>query len=840
VSRTTLKRFQEDVVDNVASLLGACLRDLESLRGSEGYANSRRAVLSDRGSVLIEAPTGIGKTLMAAHAVGRLCEDYSMLWLWFAPFQSVVVQTQGALLDEVETLRPRDPHRDRAIEELRSGDVFLSTWASVAVSDTEMRRIRRASELAPSLDELIRAARARGWLVGAVVDEAHHSFRGATRAYEFFRDVVDPDATILVTATPRDEDIELFKASVHLGNLRRVRVPRSEGVEAGLLKSGIKTAVFKAPSNVDELLDFKRTALSQAVAVHRRLKQILNQAGASMTPLLLVQVGEDPSPKTKAEDEARKWLEELGFSKSAIMVHTAKEPDPSLNSVQGDEEVEVLIFKMAVAMGFDAPRAFGLVSFRTSRDPDFGLQIVGRLMRVDRRLQGRRDLPPELSNGYVFLSDREAQTGILSAGDRINGIKGELASLETHVSVAIVGDGGASLVEVEGSQPGLFSPPAPNGGESGGRETGIRECGKALYEKTSLWDGLGITPPGGAMPTPPGARERGPAMRYDRPGEGPSNDKRRYVRKVGAAYPKSFTRAEIDVLDRDVLGEVVDRFRWDDQVFTLAMTDSQRILMEEREIFSGIVDAPTEIKAKLMKEEIAKRAQYSLVDADRDGFLDRRRLYEALIDRLRSEADRKGLSGFETRDQLEVALARILALRPSLLADAVEESFAKHTVTRESASLPDSIESEESLAGARLNLYGVYPPDLNSWERPFAELLDGDTSGLVHWWHRNPVRKPWSITLPVPGHGFFYPDLAVGVEGRDSPGGVVLVEIKHQINDPEGNAAAKARARHPEYGSVLMLYYDEPGDRWMTVIYDRGANKNVLDRIFRLEYLRVH
>jgi hypothetical protein len=51
-------------------------------------------------------------------------------------------------------------------------------------------------------------------------------------------------------------------------------------------------------------------------------------------------------------------------------------------------------------------------------------------MRVDRRLQGRRpgvDLPLELSNGYVFLSDREAQTGILSAGDRINGIKSEFA-----------------------------------------------------------------------------------------------------------------------------------------------------------------------------------------------------------------------------------------------------------------------------------------------------------------------------------------------------------------------------------------------------------------------------
>jgi hypothetical protein len=116
--------------------------------------------------------------------------------------------------------------------------------------------------------------------------------------------------------------------------------------------------------------------------------------------------------------------------------------------------------------------------------------------------------------------------------------------------------------------------------------------------------------------------------------------------------------------------------------------------------------------------------------------------------------------------------------------------------------------------------------------------LDNATSGIAHWWHRNPVRKPWSVTLPVPGHGFFYPDVAVGVDGRDTPGGVALVEIKHQINDPEGNAAAKAQARHPDYGSVLMLYYDEAGDRWMTVSFDGAAYKNVLDRLFRLEYLR--
>lgn len=852
--RTQLKRFQEEAVENAASLLGATLDRLATLRGAQAEG-LRGALLRDAGAVLIEAPTGIGKTLMAAQTVGRLSEGRPMLWLWFAPFGSVVAQTRSVLADEVESLRARDPVADRSIEELRPGDVFVSTWAAVAVSDSEMRKIRRSSELAPSLDELLRAARLRGWSVGAVVDEAHHSFRGATRAYEFFRDVVDPDATILVTATPRDADMEAFRESVHLGDLRRIRVSRAEGVEAGLLKKGIKTAVFKAPATVEELLDFKRTALSQAVAVHRRIKALLAESGFEMTPLLMVQAESD-----EGIENARAWIKELGFARSSVMVHTAKEPDPGLNAVQGEEEVEVLIFKMAVALGFDAPRAFTLVSFRVSRDEDFGIQIVGRLMRVDRRLQGRSDLPEALDQGYVFLSDRESQTGILSAGDRINSIRSELASLSTHVDVAFAPDGSAGLVGIEGGQRGLFpaAQTATRDGEEGASpatpgvgpgHTGRREV---AYAELSLWNSWGLGDELRYRGAGAGAAGSGARAGSDGTGPAPRNDDTTYDDrgpgnrlKKGPGYPLRFTRAEIDVLDRDVLGEVVDRFRWDDSVFTLAMTESQTILMEERDIFSGLVDASTEIRARLLREELSRRAQYSLISADRDGFLDRGRLFDGLRERLSKEAERRGLGGFDSPAALETALIRVLALRPSLLSGAVDETFARHTVTREAALLPECLdpagangEQGQSPRSSRLNLYGIMPPDLNNWERPFADLLDDDLGGLVRWWHRNPVRKAWSVALPVPGHGLFYPDLVVGVEGRSTRDGIVLVEIKHQINDPEGNAAAKARSRHPDYGPILMLYLDEAKGAWMTVAWDATAGRNVLDRVFRMELLR--
>jgi hypothetical protein len=79
----------------------------------------------------------------------------------------------------------------------------------------------------------------------------------------------------------------------------------------------------------------------------------------------------------------------------------------------------------------------------------------------------------------------------------------------------------------------------------------------------------------------------------------------------------------------------------------------------------------------------------------------------------------------------------------------------------------------------------------------------------------------------------------VGVDGRLRGNGVILVEIKHQINDPEGNAAAKAAARHPTYGPVLMLYWNEPSSEWRVVSYDETYDKNVQDRVFRLSMLKT-
>ncbi len=88
--------------------------------------------------------------------------------------------------------------------------------------------------------------------------------------------------------------------------------------------------------------------------------------------------------------------------------HISKE-----NVEKPDSEVEVLIFKQAIALYWDCPRARLLVLFREWHSPIFSIQTVGRIMRIPEPDKGyyKNDI---LNYGYSYtnLNDIEIQEDI--------------------------------------------------------------------------------------------------------------------------------------------------------------------------------------------------------------------------------------------------------------------------------------------------------------------------------------------------------------------------------------------------------------------------------------------
>ena len=827
-SVTIPRQFQQDSIDSATKVLSSCLSDLEKVRGTAHEQESRQLLFASRGCILFEAPTGTGKTLMAGNTVERLSLGHKIIWFWFAPFAGLIDQTTRAIKREFRNLRVKDLSVERNLTTLHSGDIFVTTWQSVAVANTASRKVRQDTETMLSLDLLVDQAKALGFHIGAVIDESHHSFRGQTQAFDFFHDVLTPAVTILATATPRDHDVEDFTKRNGIKKLNRISVSRAQGVDAGLIKKGVKVAVFKTPqAGTKDLVNFERTAIQCGVATHKKLKGLLREMGQHITPLLLIQFNKD-----KDGEQIKEWLEGLGFDESKVRVHTANEPDKDLMTLANDERVEILLFKMAVATGFDVPRAFTLVSLRTSRDPDFGTQIVGRIMRVDRRLQGAADLPEALNFGYVFLSHSEVQEGLSTAAQRINALKDELADITDNVAIVTIGDEEpVAATTVKGQMPMFIVPPAAEDPdpddqveqddapditiEPAAVQQVLAEF--ALFQECDRSETVSF-----ARATTTSSSTR------------PSITGYQYPLRTDLTFPVKFRKAVVSPNQENLLAEVVSLFRFDDALINVAQQSATMVLMESIEIFGGTKERPEEIQAQLAQKEIDRTAQMNLSFANKDGLFDIRVLHAALEKQLSAEFGRRGLPHLQDKVTLRAGINKILALKKTVLKAAIIEATKRHIVVQDAEPLPLFVDSTTELHPSRFNVYGVYPGDMNTWEASFTQELDADTTGTVIWWHRNPPRKGYSVGIPLPGQDLqknFFPDLIVGVNGRSKGDGILLVEPKRVLNDEEGNAQAKSQINHPEYRAVMMLYWERE-ERWFTVEYDSAQDKNRLDRLW--------
>ncbi|XVJ58574.1 MAG: DEAD/DEAH box helicase family protein [Tepidisphaera sp.] len=820
----SLKPFQQRAVESAVRVFAYNKTTLDAA-GQD--ADGRATAIHGNGYILIEAPTGAGKTLMAGSVVEQMSGLDNIVWFWFAPFKGVVEQSAASLREQFKGMRLRTLAEDRNPIGTRAGDTFVTTWQMVATRIKDRRSVRQTGEQNESIDDLITSLREMGLRIGVVVDEAHHGFHGETQAAAFFRTVLDPDYTILVTATPDDEDLKHLAKNMQVGNIHRISVSRADAVgpgpEAGLIKSGIKAVAWRAEEGKEALVDFEATALREATQLHRLVKAQLKAEGIALTPLMLVQVDSSAKGAEKSTERAKEKLKALGFTDAQIAVHTSDEPDPSLLAIANDETREVLIFKMAVALGFDAPRAWTLVSMRAAKDEDFGVQLVGRILRVHRRLQGRK-IPDVLKYGYVFLADYESQGGLDKAGQRINQIQTAYASVSPTTIVVQVGnrtmvqktgpDGQTTLhpVPPEGAvyrptfQP--FVPPQVVPVE------GVPEGLFASEELVEAPDQLRVPSRlDGALAA--ALRQPPPQSRY------------RYPLRPGV--PRKFSTQDVpemvDVSERDI----AHHFLISSDELMRAINACAAVSVHKRTIEIFTQQIQQELAFAAPSPEQTRRMSQSVLC--KNGYVSPKELRHALCAQLQIVLMEKGYPEAADFGKLGNILDTLIVARPEALREAERKALAKAMTTEDAGDLPDALESEEALPASRLNVYGRVPPGLNTWEARFGEYLDDDTTDAVLWWHRNLPHKPWSINVLMDNGRGFFPDFIVGIKNRPHHDHGLLADTKYAWDSaPE---FPKLLAEHQRYGKAVILTKDASKPGWYVVGIDK-ANKAVIERPFRI------
>ncbi|MEI8121455.1 MAG: DEAD/DEAH box helicase family protein [bacterium] len=827
-AKLSLTQFQQSAVESGV----AALSHARSLFDAATEEVSRRTVAARNGCLLIEAPTGSGKTLMAGQIVERVSAGEKVVWFWFAPFKGVIGQTKAFLGDQFAGLRLRELVDDRNLEDSEAGDVFVTTWQTVATRVLDRRNVRKVTENTDSVDMLVQKLRERGFRIGVVVDEAHHSFHGQTQAGAFFREILAPEYALLITATPDDKMLETFEEKMGIVPEQRIRIGREDAVEAGLIKAGVRCAAYVIEPEKARLVDLEGLALRDAVAAHRGIKTALAEAGADFTPLLLVQVDsredEADARTEKSVQRVKEKLLKLGFTEEQIAVHTAKEPDDGLLALAHDMTREVLVFKMAVALGFDAPRAFTLVSMRATRDPDFGVQLVGRILRVHRQLQAaarKRTLPERLRYGYVFLADPSTQEGLDIAGQRINQIKTEYAQV-CGSTVLIQLGGGISVQHAPDGQPVLFPTADEYGNRLAADATGDEPKNQRPVEPFELtfdFARLGV-PETGATPSSASEGSADQDMSVTSRIQ-PITGRFRYPLRTDV--PKRF-KTVVAMMDNETTEEdCANRFVVSARDLLEAIAGRINVQRRTLEVFTHQLEFDL-VGADLNPSELARLAEKILFAST---MFDAKALREVLEHKVSAMMKEWAIAEGDDDEAVARFLDTLLARHPELLKRAQKAAISATLEVRMAADLPGELVSDAGLPSSARNIYGVYPERLNGWERAFAQWLDGDTLGVVCWWHRNPQQQPWSVNVPRPDGRGFFPDFVVGINGRKTEEGALLADPKWAFD--RHDEAPKAGAHHPSYGNVLVLCRDQD-IRWMTVRYDVERDIARIDREFFL------
>ncbi len=381
-----LKTYQENTVDE---LLGKAKKLLK-------YPGEKKLVF--------KSPTGSGKTIMMAEFLKQLVDDReireSLSFIWTAPRQ-LHIQSRNKLERYFEDSRALKCSFFEDLDDRQIGEneILFFNWESINKKDNVYIR---DNEQDFNLTSVLERTKEEGKEIILIIDEAHHHATSEI-SQRLIKDI-GPNLTIEVSATPviqnPDEIITVHLEDVKAEGMIKKAVILNDQFE-NLLKEGkIKTEL--SGSSEDLVIDAALKKRAELLKAYKKEK-------TDISPLVLIQL---PDRIGSLEDRMKEKVisilkdkynisTEKGNNKLAIWLsgeHVNKE-----DVERSDSVVEVLIFKQAIALGWDCPRAQILVLFRQWHSPIFSIQTVGRIMRMPEPDNGHYAIEI-LNYGYVYTN----------------------------------------------------------------------------------------------------------------------------------------------------------------------------------------------------------------------------------------------------------------------------------------------------------------------------------------------------------------------------------------------------------------------------------------------------
>jgi len=769
------------------------------------------AVDDELSAIVLSAPTGSGKTVVATALMERIAAgdedstgDPNAVFLWLTDQPELNEQTRKKFelhSDVFGASKLVTLDVSFTGSRLEPGFVyFLNTQKLGRASLFVRKGDRRPHTIWEILDKTIRESPSSFWLV---LDEAHRGMGVSQRERDERRAIVQkfilgsdedglsPVPLILgISATPQRFDELLARTE---RTRRAVEIKPEDVRESGLLKDLVTVShpIEEQPSDMTLL-----RAAAGELELFRRAWAVYAEAETTrrVEPLLVVQIedarqGSKESSRTPLDEVVAGLEAELGPLATGEIAHALQEghaitvgersiPYVAPSDIEEQTKLRVVLFKSSLNTGWDCPRAEVMMSFRRAVDLTHIAQLVGRMVRMP---LARRISTNELLNSvslYLPHWNEEALEDVveyLSSPDPELGIGTDVKLREETLELTL-DPRLAAVAELANTLPTYSI-------ERIARTTNVRRLLRLGRELA--YDGLDKDALARYRTALLGQldsereKQKGTKQFKDALAGAAKLD----VRRVGVTH---WQRRELVVEETqlDVARENID------DLYSL----SGRLLGEG--LHAAYVKARVSGKAKSPTLAAAKQELYALLQIA------------------------------DVRTNLEVVAgielnAAFLAFGP-VIQGLPDERRQRYRRLRKQARAPEPYRIElptTTLGQARgpiwkKHLYvgkgGVYHAELNQWETSVLKAALAEDGAIG--WLRNPPRKEWSLCVPYKGSGGddrgLYPDFLVFRQQNGSVVCDIIDPHSHALADawPKAAGLAEYATRHgDDFGRIKLI-----------------------------------
>lgn len=381
-----LKKYQEKAIEKLIN------------RTKELFEDKK-----EKATIVFQSPTGSGKTFMISNYIEELIKEFhedSICFLWISIGAGSLHRQSYYSLKKTFNGFPNvhmledEFHGGRA--SISKNEVVIVNWDKINQKDKagDWSNILMKDSETYNFRDVVSNTRDLGTKIVMIIDESHSS-SNSDRALELRDEIIKADLTIEMSATPA-----LKAENYH----ERVSVNPQDVIDEGMIKKEIIVNDGLDKYQTDEITA-SDLILTSAYSRRFDLSNLYKDYELDINPLCLIQIPNGDGAKEK-QDMIEEFLAKNNITTSngklAIWLSEDKINLELLNN--NESKVDFLIFKQAIATGWDCPRAQILVKFRDKGSETLEIQTVGRILRMP---EGEHYDNDNLNKAYMYIDTNE-------------------------------------------------------------------------------------------------------------------------------------------------------------------------------------------------------------------------------------------------------------------------------------------------------------------------------------------------------------------------------------------------------------------------------------------------